>query len=169
MDPKTVEYAEKSQHYIGGLGCEAKPVDPATYFRMNKEPKTRLSFWLRHRPYEIKGVYDDIKNSFWSEALIAFLSDYRIMGAAVRQNPDFGEAKMTTLSHSIWFSPLSEETGQLKSPSEWLLYDTNAVMSGNNTILTEGNLFNENKQLLAITRQLALCRPSDKVEHYDTD
>ena len=164
MGHKAIEFAEKGEYYINGLGCEVRPADPVVFFRMNEEPAPRLSFWFRYKPSEIMGVYEDIKDTFWSEALVAFLSDYRITGPALRQNPNYGNSKSSTLSHSIWFSPLPF---QLNSPSEWLFYDTKAVMSGNNTILTEGNLFNENKQLLAITKQLALCRPTTtKVEYF---
>ena len=99
----------------------------------------------------------DIEHSFWSDALLAFASDYRIMAPALRQNPDFRDGKMTTLNHSIWFSP--EAACKLENENDWFLYDTHSIMSGNNTVLCEGFLWNEKKELLAITKQQGLCRP----------
>ena len=48
-DPSGIRYAKKTTLFLYGMGCQAKPVDGEVYFRLNKEPVSRMSFWMRFR------------------------------------------------------------------------------------------------------------------------
>ena len=159
-DPTSKLHEARRMVYMShGLGLVAKPVNPECYFKLKKEPTTRLSFWMRYRKEEVDKVFDDFKDDAWSAALLAYASDFRILSPALRWAPDFVSGRMATMTHSMWFSPDFKADGEMKSPTDWILYDVKLIFAGNNTVLCEGQLWNDKKHLLATAKQIGLIRP----------
>ncbi len=127
---------------------EMRPINPTNPFTPQPEAPERAT-WLR-LPQTSFQVPDDIG---FKQALIAFVSDYSLMGAGLMPH---GISFMTpnlqaaSLDHSLYFH-------QDFSLTDWVLYDIHATVTSHARGLNYGRMW-QNGQLVASTAQEGLMR-----------
>ena len=140
------------------LGLQIKAIDPMVYLMLNNTPVLRNRFWVRPDPEAIDHVLPSL-GDLWSAALLAYISDFCLLGPALTQRPNFRITKMVSLNHTMWF--FANRT--LRSPSEWIFMDLSLIHSSNNVFLVDCQLWSEDRQrLLGVCNQQGLVRPAKK-------
>ncbi|NIJ12383.1 acyl-CoA thioesterase-2 [Saccharomonospora amisosensis] len=112
--------------------------------------RARAAVWVR-----LTGALPP--NPLLHTALLAYLSDYSIMHAALRTHSlrhSSQHVKTASLDHAMWFHGPANLEG-------WLLYDTVSPAAGSARALGMGRLFTRSGQLLATVGQEAMVRISD--------
>lgn len=116
-------------------------------FLQPKQPQANQGYWL-------KTVNPIDGNHSIHHALLAYMSDYRLMGTAmIPHGVMFHDANMqaASLDHSMWFhAPFRAD--------EWLYYDMNSPVSVGGRGLNFGRIYTANGRLVASTVQEGLMR-----------
>jgi len=125
---------------------DIRPVDPTDPFDPERqEPRRRL--WIR----AVGEMGDD---PLHHQALLAYASDYGLLGAALRphglsiQQP---KVMVASLDHAIWFHrPCRVD--------DWLLYDIDSPFAGGARAFTRGAFYTRDGRLVASVAQEGVVR-----------
>ena len=116
-------------------------------FLQPKQPIARQGYWL-------KTVNPVAGDQSIHQALLAYMSDYRLMGTAlIPHGVMFHDANMqaASLDHSMWFhAPFRAD--------EWLYYDMDSPISVGGRGLNFGRIYTADGRLVASTAQEGLMR-----------
>jgi acyl-CoA thioesterase II len=137
---------EDSLLQSGDLIMEMKPVSPEDYF-LRRSNTTRGMYWIR----SVSKLPDDPSTQL---AALAYLSDYFLTTSVILKHTLSvlsGEVMMASLDHAMWFHrPVHAD--------EWLLIDTLSPFAGGARGFTRGQVFDQNRRLVASVAQEALVR-----------
>lgn len=128
---------------------DIRPVDPSDPFDPEPRPPVR-HLWVR-------AVGDVAGDSLYHQAILAYASDYGLLGAALdphglsHRQPDL---MVASLDHSIWFHrPLRTD--------EWLLYRMESPVAAGARGFSRGTFFTRSGRLIASVAQEGLVRKVD--------
>lgn len=116
-------------------------------FLQAKQPIARQGYWL-------KTVNPVAGDQSIHQALLAYMSDYRLMGTAlIPHGVMFHDANMqaASLDHSMWFHASFRA-------DEWLYYDMDSPISVGGRGLNFGRIYTADGRLVASTAQEGLMR-----------
>lgn len=132
--------------YTRDRPVEIRPVDPVDPFRPERREPVKHA-WIR----AVGSMPDE---QVQHQAVLAYTSDYGLLGTALLphgltfQNPRLQAA---TLDHALWFHRPFRLDG-------WLLYTTDAPVTGGARGFTRGSIFTQDGTLVASTAQEGLLR-----------
>ncbi|MEO8444961.1 MAG: acyl-CoA thioesterase II [Gammaproteobacteria bacterium] len=125
---------------------DVRPVDPRQFlFRDSRAPVKQL--WMK----TAEGLPND---SFLHQALLAYISDYELIGTATLPHGLHATRdglQMASLDHAMWFHrPVRVD--------EWLLFALDSPAASGGRGLARGYVFSENGKLVATLAQEGLIR-----------
>jgi acyl-CoA thioesterase-2 len=133
--------------YTARFPLEVRLLDPdRAFFKLLDEP--RRGFWIRMP--SASGVHDAVAHL----ALLAFLSDYWLVGVAVGRDilpTNRRTLSIASIDHAMWFH-------RPACADEWLLYQTDSPSARLGLGLARGLLFDRTGALVASTAQEAVFR-----------
>jgi acyl-CoA thioesterase-2 len=115
---------------------------------MSPQPEEPIS----HMWFRVPGDLGDDANRH--QTLIAFISDFALLGAALLPHPYTAMSKKiqaASLDHAIWF----HRPGRA---DEYLLYSMDSPNSGGGRGFSRGQFFSQDGRLIASTAQESLIR-----------
>ncbi|MEQ8713174.1 MAG: acyl-CoA thioesterase II [Cyclobacteriaceae bacterium] len=125
---------------------EFRSVEPPTLQNMMK-PSDHHHVW-----FKAKGEVPDLPRLH--QTILAYASDYNLLGAAVkRHGKTFLDMKLTaSLDHAMWFH-------RSFKVDDWLLYSLDSPSASNARGFTRGSVFDSKGNLVASVVQEGLIRP----------
>jgi acyl-CoA thioesterase-2 len=134
--------------YGAAFPLELGLVDPeACFFSLLGEP--RRSYWVRMPSAA------EIDDAAAHRSLLAFLSDYWLVGVAIAQHAlptNRATLSISSIDHAVWFHRPARA-------DDWLLYVTDSPSAGAGLGYARGLLFDRAGTLVASTAQEAVFRP----------
>ena len=146
-----LEDAEKLKKIKNFINAE-RPVEMRTCFQPDysrSEINNHNPVWFRFRevPQQLEWIA--------VQQLIAYASDYNILGTALRTHGDrasYVNTHVASLDHSIWFHHTSDI-------GDWLLFDLVSPVAASARGFATGRIFNRSGKLVASVAQEGLLRP----------
>lgn len=151
LDIPLLEDAEKLKKIKNFINAE-RPVEMRTCFQPDysrSEINNHNPVWFRFRevPQQLEWIA--------VQQLIAYASDYNILGTALRTHGDrasYANTHVASLDHSIWFHHTSDI-------GDWLLFDLVSPVAASARGFATGRIFNRSGKLVASVAQEGLLRP----------
>jgi acyl-CoA thioesterase-2 len=157
LEPDSVYWEAMARKYPGKFEMPATdPIERYSVKRrdfVNPQPQEPVQhFWFR-----VQGELDD--NPIRHQTLMAFMSDFTLLGAALLPHPYTGrspELQMASLDHAIWFHrPFRVD--------DYLLYSSDSPSTSAARGFSRGSFYTRDGVLVASTAQESLLRERQQV------
>jgi acyl-CoA thioesterase II len=137
---------EELKHWVRDRPIEMRPVDPVNVLRPKPAPPQQL-VWLR----ATGDVGDDIA---LNQALLAYASDFSLLGTAMRPHGVswLSDVQTASLDHILWFH-------RPTNFSRWHLYVQDSPSASGARGFNRGAIYREDGVLVASAAQEGLMRP----------